>query len=115
MTKVITTKATITCSHKGTVTPSSQGTFKADGNPVLVKGDVVGAAVAGCKNTDASQGQKPCTKLSTLDDGGEASALRLSGDPAKPVLLKTATGTTDSTPPGTWSVQDPGQTTLDAS
>lgn len=115
MTKVITTKATITCSHTGTVTPSSKSTLKADGNPVLVKDDVVGADVTGCKNTDASKSQKPCTKLASLDDGGEASTLRLSGDPAKPVLLKTATGTTDSAPPGTWSVQDPGQTKLDAS
>ena len=114
MTKVITTKATITCSHKGTVKLSSRSTLKVDENPVLVKGDVADLAVQGCTNTDASQGQKPCTKLTTLD-AGEASKLRLSGDPAKPVLLDTATGATDSTPLGTWSVQDPGQTKLNAS
>ena len=113
MAKVITTNATITCSHQGTVTLSSKSTLKVDGKPVLVKDDVLAAVVTKCTNTGPNL--TPCTKLDTLDDGGEASKLRMAGDPAKPVLLKTATGKTNSSPKGTWSVQDPGQTKLDAS
>ena len=119
MAKVITTKAVIVCEHQGvtgtgTIQPSGQSTLKVDDSSVLVKGDIVGLSVTGCTNNKTNLGQKPCTKVVSLT-AGEASKLRMAGDPLKPVLLDTATGPTDSTPQGTWNVQDPGQTKLNAS
>jgi hypothetical protein len=112
MAKVLTADAKVICSHPpgGTVqVAASQHKLKIGGSPVLVMGDMEGKPISGCGNSGPSL--TPCTAVvSTLQ--GAASKL-LAG--SKPVLLDTATGITNSLPPGTWTVQAAGQSKLDAS
>jgi hypothetical protein len=111
MAKVLTTAATVVCSHgsSGTVkVGDGQAALKVDGNAVLVKDDVVGGTISGC--TFASNTTTACKKAGLMS-AGEATKLKVNG---KAVLLANATGATDSSPPGTWSVQKAGQTKLDA-
>jgi hypothetical protein len=109
MAKVLTAAASITCAHQGKVQFTvSQQTFTAGGQPVLVSGDIEGKPIAGCTQTSAST--KPCTTALALV-AGMATKLKAGN---KPVLLDTATGPTDGSPPGVWSVQSAGQSKLDA-
>ena len=110
MPKVLTTAATIKCSHQGDVQASSAGQsqLEIDGKPALVDGDLVGKQIAGCK-LPTSQSTKPCMSTTSMLVGA-ATKLEAGG---KPVLLETATGLTDSTPPGTWMVQDAGQSSVE--
>jgi len=78
-------------------------------SPVLLVTDINTAVIVGCKNI--GPGLKPCTK--PLPPLVGASLKLTSG--GKPVLLSTANGLTDSTPPGTWTIIKPGQTKLTAS
>jgi hypothetical protein len=112
MAKVLTTSATVVCSHadSGTVkVGDGQAALKVDGKGVLVKDDVVGKTISGC-NVTTTNTTSPCVTAGAMTDG-EATKLKVSG---KAVLLATATGATDSKPPGTWKVQKAGQTKLDA-
>jgi hypothetical protein len=112
MAKVLTTAATVVCSHasSGTVkVGDGQAALKVDGNAVLVKGDVVGKTISDC-NVQTTNTTSPCTTAGLLA-AGEATKLKVKG---KSVLLATATGATDSVPPGTWSVTKAGQAKLDA-
>lgn len=114
MTSAITSGAVIRCSHQGTVSPvATQQKLKVDGQPVLLRTDLVGAPVSACTNqpTPANPSFKPCTStVSVLSGAG--TTLSVGGTA---VLLDNAQGATDSVPPGTWSVQSPGQTKLGAS
>jgi hypothetical protein len=112
MGKVLTSSATITCSHGGTVKPvPSQQKLTVDGTPVLVDGDLVGATVSGCTNVPPPQGRVPCSATTSMS-AGAATKLTVGG---KGVLLDSASGQTNSTPaPGTFSVSDAGQTKLTA-
>jgi hypothetical protein len=114
MPKVLTTQARVTCNHQGTVQVSSAGQsiLKVDGVSVLVDGDLVGEPVTGCTNqpTPATPSLKPCTTTSSMLVG--ASTKLKAGN--KAVLLDSANGVTDSTPPGAWSVQSAGQTKLES-
>jgi hypothetical protein len=103
MPKVLTTAAQIKCSHQGTVTiPSAgQSVLEVEGNPVLVLGDLVGKSIA------CPFAQKPCTTTTSMILGA-ATTMEAGG---KAVLLETAMGATDS---GTWSVQDAGQSSVEA-
>ena len=114
MARVVTTQGVAKCSHQGTVQLSSQSKLKVGSSPVLLLDDMVGMPV-GPDCTNKGGNLKPCTTVVSVLPGSGASTLRIAGNPAKPVLLETAGGATDSTPPGTWSVQDPGQAKLDAS
>ncbi len=106
----LTETATILCSHGGKVTiPATQHILTVNGLAVLVQGDEAGGSVAGCTNVNAAIGQKPCTKPLPAT-AGFATKLQVGG---KPVLLQSATGQTDSSPPGTWQVVSAGQTKLD--
>ena len=111
MPKVLTTAAKIQCSHQGMVqVPSAgQSVLQVDGNPALVTGDLVGKSIAGCTLTPSTT-TKPCTSTASMLIGA-ATLMEVGG---KSVLLDTATGITDSTPPGTWSVQAAGQSSLEA-
>lgn len=111
MTQVITEAAVITCSHGGKVTiPASQHLLTIDEKAVLVQGDEASGTIEGCSNSNNELGLKPCTKLSPATPVGVAKKLQVGG---RFVLLQTATGATDSTPPGTWQVESAGQTKLD--
>jgi hypothetical protein len=111
MGKVLTTASTIKCSHQGTVSVSSAGQsdLQIDGNSALVVGDLVGVSISGCTNPSSSSSKQCATTTSMIV--GDASTLEAGG---KPVLLDTATGLTDSIPPGTWSVSDAGQSIVEA-
>jgi hypothetical protein len=110
MPKVLTTGATVKCSHQGTVQVSSAGqsVLEIAGKPALVMGDLVGKSISGCTLTPSTS-TKPCTSTTSMIVG-DASMMDAGG---KAVLLDTATGLTDSTPPGTWSVEAAGQSKLE--
>jgi hypothetical protein len=113
MPKVLTEGSTLTCLHQGTVQlTASQSVLKVGGKPVLVQGDLEGKAISGCK-TPTSQSSKPCLTVVAMALGA-ATTLKAGG---KPVLLDTATGTTDGVTPAPtnqWTVQAAGQTTFEA-
>jgi hypothetical protein len=117
MPKALTTGAMVVCSHQGRVQilSAGQGKLKVGAAFVLVDGDLVGKSISGCLNnpTPANPSFKPCTSTTSMI-AGAATRLKV-GTPALPVLLENANGMTDSVPPGTWSVQSPGQTKLDTS
>ena len=111
MPKALTTAATIKCSHQGTVTVPSAGqsVLEIEGSPALVVGDLVGKSIAGCTLTPSTS-TKPCTTTTSMIVGA-AMTLEAGG---QAVLLDTAQGVTDSNPPGTWSVQAAGQSSVEA-
>ena len=113
MSKVITEGSIIVCPHQVPITfTASQHSLKTGGNYVLVANDVFTGTLSGvCPNqpTPANPGFKPCTKVTSLI-AGAATKFTLGG---QPVLLETATGLTDSVPPGSWQVQSAAQTKLD--
>ena len=111
MASVLTMNATIECSHKGSVTPSSSAKLKVDGKSVLLKDSVNGKSVsATCTNKDASKSQTQC-KTATVT-GTLASKLKAGG---QAVLLDPLVATTDSTPAaGTASVTGGTQSKLTA-
>ena len=114
MPAVLTTAATITCAHGGTVTAQASTTqLSAGGAPVLVQADLLAATVSGCPNANASAGQAPCLKVTSVTAGVSVN-LSVAG---QPVLLENAQGLTNATPPlpVMWQVQDAGQSVLEAS
>lgn len=107
---IVTANADIRCSHQGQVVmaPAQEKTV-AEGGPVLAFGDLVGWVIQGCMQP-ASTTTKPCTAVVSVA-GGTSPKVVVGG---KPVYLSTLTGITDSVPPGTITVFDPGQTTATA-
>ncbi|MGW7528517.1 hypothetical protein [Streptomyces sp. NPDC054783] len=113
MPSVLTTASVLQCIHGGTLTvPAGSTALMVDGQPVLVQGDLAGAAIAGCANTNASAGQTPCLKVTSVLTG-LSTTLTVRG---QPVLLDTAQGLTNATPPTPvmWQVVSAGQTKLTA-
>jgi hypothetical protein len=109
MPNVITEASLIQCPHLGTVkATASQSVLAVDGNKVLVQSDLLSATVT-CPAVPAP-GVKPCTKVASVT-AGAAAKLTAGG---QPVLLETAQGLTDGTPPQ-WRVVSAGQTKLRAS
>jgi hypothetical protein len=114
MTAVLTTAATIVCSHQGNViVQASTSKLAVGGSPVLVEADLLAATVAGCTNVNANAGQKPCLKVTSILTG-QSTTLTVAG---QPVMLDTALGLTDATPPQPvlWQVSSAGQNMLEAS
>jgi hypothetical protein len=99
MPEVATVRAEITCDHSGSMTAvASQQVLTVGEDLVLVATDTPGSPV-GCVSNP------PCTAISPAVLG-IATRLTVGG---KPVLLKGASGPTNA---GTWTVDEPGQTTL---
>jgi hypothetical protein len=99
--------------HGGTVQlRASQQRLKVDGQAVLVQGDLMGATVSGCPNNNPAAGQTPCLSITAII-GGIATTLAVNG---QPVLLETAKGLTNGTPPAPvlWEVKAAGHTKLAA-
>jgi hypothetical protein len=65
---------------------------------------------ANCAQQPPTAGNKPCSSVMT-QTGGTAAVLKVNG---APVLLISASGTTDGTPLNTWSAKNAGQTVLRA-
>jgi hypothetical protein len=91
----LTTKSTIECPHKGTVTPSSSAKLMAGGKPVLLKNQWEGWAIEGC--TTVEEPSKSITKCKTVlsESGGDATKLSVGG---VAVLLGSAEAITSGTP-----------------
>jgi hypothetical protein len=114
MPAVLTTASKLVCVHSGElVVQASTSALSAEGSPVLVRADLLAATVSGCKNTNANLGQKPCLKVTSIITG--SSAVLAVG--SQPVMLETAKGLTDASPPlpVLWQVSTAGQTVLEAS
>jgi hypothetical protein len=113
MPAVLTTASTLSCAHGGTlVVQASTSALSAGGNPVLVMADLLAATVSGCTNTNAQLGQTPCLKVTSVL-AGVSNQLTVAG---LPVMLETAQGLTNATPPlpVMWQVGSAGQTVLEA-
>ena len=111
MPAVLTVSSTVMCVHGGSFTlTASTSQLTAGGSPVLVRADLTSAVIAGCPNTVAASGQVPCTAVVAIT-AGAATTLTVAG---QPVMLASAAGVTNSTPPGTWSVSAAGQSVLSA-
>jgi hypothetical protein len=108
---IVTTNATIMCSHGGQVTLiPKQAQVTIQGGSVLCEGDLSGAPIIGCLQPP-SPGSKPCTMVVSTLPGSSAPTVLVLG---RPVLLQTLTGLTDGVPPGTIMVANPGQATVQA-
>ena len=106
---VITTKASILCTHGGRVVITPRpGKALAELGTVLCEPDLVGASILGCTQAP-SQSTKPCTSVIAMQPGSTSAKLAVGGRPA---YLASLVGTTDGVPPGTVTVADPGQTHL---
>ena len=69
-----------------------------------------GAGTPTGTGTQVGTGIKPCTTTASMILG-TATTMEAGG---LAVLLETAKGVTDGSPPGTWSVQDAGQSSVEA-
>jgi hypothetical protein len=104
-------EAVIMCVHGGRVVPiPSQTLVLIEGTPALRLVDLVGAPVVGCP-LPWGHGTKPCTATIAPLPGSWSLTVEVVGGPA---LLATATGMTNSFPPGTFGVRFPGQLTVQA-
>lgn len=111
MPPVITSNATILCSHGGRVTlVPHQDTTLIQGGMVLAEPDLVGAVIVGCAQPP-SPGTKPCTTVVSTLPGSTSPKATVAGRPA---YIATLTGITDGVPPGTLVVADPGQSVVEA-
>ncbi|WP_432828762.1 hypothetical protein [Dactylosporangium sp. CA-092794] len=108
---MLTVGSSVICSHSGTFTfTAGHKLLTVDGQAVVRQSELQNAVITGCKNTVANLGQKPCLAIASII-AGLAHKLTVGGEAA---ALDTATGLTNSTPPGTWSVTSAGQTKLEA-
>jgi hypothetical protein len=102
MPAVLTTAATLQCAHGGVFEVSAgQNVLTVDGQPVLTQADVAAATITTCPV------QTKCTSVTSVA-AGLSTTLTAGG---APVVLETATGTTNA---GTWQVVSAGQTKLEA-
>jgi hypothetical protein len=111
MPHVLTEDSVVKCIHGGQVQfQASQTKLKVDGKAVIVQSDVLVSTVSNCPNTNA--GQTPCLKVTSII-AGLSSNLRVDD---QPVMLETARGLTNATPPEPvmWRVESAGQTKLAA-
>jgi hypothetical protein len=110
MVAVLTAASALVCPHQAPLTvQASQRQLVVDGQPVLVRADLLAATVSGCPNT--GPGLKPCTLVTNIA-AGLAVTLRVG---AEPVALETAYGATDAVPqPAFWRVTAANQTKLEA-
>lgn len=105
---VLTTASRLTCLHQGLVLlTSGQHLLTVDGNPVILRTDLLGATVAGCTNPSPGT---PCLKVTSILTGATAS-LSVGG---VAVMTEAAFGLTDGQPalPVLWRVSSAGQTKL---
>jgi hypothetical protein len=80
------------------------------GAPVLCEPDLVGAPIVGCAQAP-SPSTKPCTTVVSTLPGSTALKVLVAGRPA---YVATLQGITDGVPPGTLTVANPGQTSVQA-
>jgi hypothetical protein len=106
MPPLLNANAVIMCAHGGKVTPiPSQTQVLIQGAPALCVTDLIAAPVVGCPLAP-TPATKPCTTAITVLPGSWSLKVLVAGRPA---LLATATGVTDSVPPGAFQVLSPGQ------
>jgi hypothetical protein len=107
LTPLVTSNATITCVHGGEVQlVPTQTSVTIRGASVLCEPDLVGAVIVGCAQAP-SPGTKPCTTVVSILPGSTSPKVTVGGRPA---YVATLSGLTDSVPPGSVIVAQPGQT-----
>ena len=111
MPPVVTSNATIMCTHGGQVTLIPKQTHVViQGGAVLCEGDLIGAPIVGCAQAP-SAGTKPCTSVVSTLPGSTSPQVIAAG---RPVYVATVSGITDGVPPGSLIVANPGQTSVQA-
>jgi hypothetical protein len=109
MPAVLTTASVLLCPHLAPlVIRASQRLLTVDGQPVLLRADILAASVPTCTNTGGPR--KPCTAVTVT--AGVSRTLSVGGEP---VVLANASGFTDAAPgPVSWRVSSVNQTKLEA-
>src|SRR5262245_9166921 len=110
---VLTEGSVLQCVHGGSVkVQASQSKLKVDDKAVLLQRDLLAATVSNCPNKNVAAGQVQCVKVASIT-GGISTELKVDG---QPVMLETATGQTNGSPPtpSLWQVQTVGQSKLAA-
>jgi hypothetical protein len=108
---IVTTNATILCTHGGRVTLIPKQTqVQIQGGMVLCEPDLVGAPIVGCAQPP-SISSKPCTLVVSTLPGSSSLKVKVGGRPA---YVATLSGVTDGVPPGTIMVVNPGQVIVQA-
>ena len=113
MPNVVVQSAAIHCVHGGTVMlKPSQTKLTVTGQAAILRSDLLGASISACTNTNTQLSQKPCLTVTSVI-AGVATKLTVDG---QGVLLDTAQGLTDCSPPQPvlWTVQSAGQEKLRA-
>lgn len=111
MPPILTSNATVLCSHGGRVTLiPRQVTVGIQGGMVMCDPDLAGAPIVGCPQP-ATSASKPCTAVVSTLPGSSSPKVMVSGRPA---YLGTLSGVTDGVPPGTLTVVYPGQVAVQA-
>lgn len=108
--KFVTTTATIECGHGGKATLKPGGTgLSIDGNQLVSVETLPGTPICGC--TQIGPGLVPCTLITSVIQGASP-GIKSNGQTP---LLDIGGGLTNGSPPGFWSVSDPGQKKADES
>jgi hypothetical protein len=108
---LVTTSATIVCSHGGQVILAPrQLVAHSGGGSLLCEPDLVGAPIVGCAQPP-SPSTKPCTLVVSTLPGSTSLKVFVQGRPA---YVASLSGLTDGVPPGTIMVVNPGQVTAQA-
>ena len=111
MTPVVTSNATILCTHGGKVQlVPRQMSVTIQGGSVLCEPDLAGAPIVGCAQPP-SPSTKPCTTVVSTFPGSSSLVASVGG---RPVYLATLSGITDGVPPGSITVVSPGQASVQA-
>ncbi len=111
MPPVLTSSATVMCSHGGRVTLiPRQVTVGIQGGMVMCEPDLMGAPIVGCAQPPTPT-TKPCTAVVSTLPGSSNPRVLVAG---RPVYLATVQGVTDGVPPGTLLVVFPGQAAVQA-
>lgn len=104
--RLLTESATLQCLHGALLQVSATQRFVTiGGRAVLAQPVPTGGVFAGCLNTNASAGQKPCI-TPTPPTAGYSTLVSVNG---LPVCTDALQGITDSVPPGTYSAVRAGQ------
>jgi hypothetical protein len=110
MPPIITSNATIMCSHGGRVTlVPKQQVLVVQGAAVMCEPDLVGSVIVGCAQSPTPS-TKPCTAVVATLPGSSSATVLVAGRPA---YIAALSGITDGVPPGVLTVADPGQTIVE--
>ena len=110
MSFAITIGSDVECPDHGAAAMASSARLTVSGKPLVVKGDLLTAAIGGCTQVPPPPSNVACAKVTTLTSG-EASKLTAGG---QPVLLDSLAAVTSGAPKNQLTCKDAKQKKLTA-